>query len=198
MYFINRYIFIFIISIFSSTFTYSQQNSAPPPAIDESKIKVNIPTNNTTVQTNQSQIRVKSIIQAGDYIKLVITLAIIILLIYLLLRFLRKFSVRDVQEQNNLIRVLGSRILHNNEIVHVIELEGLVYVIGSSSNQVTLLDKIEDKEIVDRLILNATNNPSESTFSRIMGKKGFFQQETTSLVNFIKKQQERLKKPSDD
>ena len=189
----NRYIIIILLFFLQSFVLYSQtNNSAPPRSINESDIAVDI----NNVDNNNTTPRNSPLIKTGDYIRLIITLIIVIIIIYFLIKFIRKISIKNIQNQNDLIKILGSKILYNDQVIHLIEVEGLIYCLGSSSGQITIIDKITDKEIVDRIILNYSQKPETKTFSQLINKKTNIAGQynlNNSITNFIKKQSERLK-----
>ena len=68
--------------------------------------------------------------------------------IYLLFWLLRRGSGKRIQE-NDLIRVLGSRSLAGNRALHLVEVGTSIYLVGSSDGGVELISEITDKESLD-------------------------------------------------
>jgi flagellar protein FliO/FliZ len=133
-----------------------------------------------------------------DFVRMVIILAAIIGVIYLLFWLLRRGAGRKIQE-NDLIRVLGSRSLSGSRALHVVEVGASVYLIGASDGGVELISEITDKESLDSVRLKAAEEKPQ-------GRRGFAQvlaeiftpaRKSLSVndgIGFLKGQRERLKK----
>jgi flagellar protein FliO/FliZ len=137
-------------------------------------------------------------VSTWDFVRMLIILAVIVLLIYLLFWLLRKGAGRKVQE-NDLIKVLGSRTLASNRALHVVEVGSSVYLVGSSEGGVELISEITDKESLDTVRLQAaeekpaTRRNFQSVLSEIFrpAKKPYSVGEG---IGFLRGQRDRLKK----
>ncbi|OMF36838.1 hypothetical protein BK133_09145 [Paenibacillus sp. FSL H8-0548] len=79
----------------------------------------------------------------------IISLAIVIVLIILVIKFLSQRSQR--WGTNRSLRSLGGLALGQNNSLQVIEIAGRIYIVGIGEN-ITLIDKIEDPEQVHAII----------------------------------------------
>lgn len=97
-----------------------------------------------------------------DIIKVFLALAVVIVLMMLLLKWLAKRN--RVWSNQRGIKSLGGISLGQNSSVQVIELADRIYIIGVA-DQVTLLDKEENPEKVAKLIASMSMDDSNSLSS---------------------------------
>jgi flagellar biosynthetic protein FliO len=129
---------------------------------------------------------------------MLIILAGVVGVIYLLFWLLRRSSGKKIQE-NDLIRVLGSRSLAGTRALHLVEVGGSVYLVGASDGGVGLIAEITDKESLDSVRLKAAEeNPAgRRTFAQILTEIFRPAKRPPTLgdgIGFLKGQRERLKK----
>ncbi len=67
-----------------------------------------------------------------------------------------------------LINVLSSRPIAPKKSVALIQVPGTVLVVGITGDNLTLLTKIEDRELIDEL----SRQPSQPSFSSLLGRFG--------------------------
>jgi flagellar protein FliO/FliZ len=133
-----------------------------------------------------------------DFVRMLLILAAVVVFIYLIFYVLRKGVGRKIQE-NDLIKVLGSRSLSGSRALHLIEVGRSVYLVGSAEGSVGLIAEVTDKESLDGIRLKAADTAPA-------GKKGF-QQILSDIfkpaksrisvdesIELLKSQRERLKK----
>ena len=66
--------------------------------------------------------------------------------------FLKRFLKRDVGGgQGQLIRVIASRYIGIKKNIALVEVPGTILVLGVSNDKISLLTKIEDKELLESL-----------------------------------------------
>jgi flagellar protein FliO/FliZ len=100
-------------------------------------------------------------------VELVVALAIIIAMIYLLVRFL---STRSNLRGGQTIQTLAAHSLTANRSVHVLSVGDKVYLLGVGDN-VTLLDTITDAELIDQLLgASQSNQRSSVNLQDMLGK----------------------------
>ena len=129
---------------------------------------------------------------------MILILACVIGVIYLLFWVLRRGTGRRIQE-NDLIRVLGSRGLSGSRSLHLVEVGTSIYLVGSSDGGVELIAEISEKESLDAVRLKAAEQAPagrrtfQQTLSEIFrpAKRPFTIGEG---IGFLKGQRERLKK----
>jgi len=130
---------------------------------------------------------------------MIIALLLVVGIIYLVFFFLKRgFGKRIVE--NAQIKILGSKIISGSKAVHLIEVGGLIYLIGSANESINLIAEITDKEARDIIKLETAqiNEHRPKRFVEILSS--FFrpkvakQLEINESVDFIKAQRERLNK----
>jgi flagellar biosynthetic protein FliO len=137
-------------------------------------------------------------VSTWDFVRMLIILALVVGVIYLLFWILRRSSGKKIQE-NDLIRVLGSRSLAGNRALHLIEVGGSVYLVGASDGGVQLISEITEKESLDSVRLKAAEQPASAgrSFPQILSeifrpaRKPFSAGEG---IGFLRGQRDRLKK----
>jgi flagellar protein FliO/FliZ len=141
---------------------------------------------------------VASGVSTWDFVRMLIILAAVVLVIYLLFWVLRRGAGKKIQE-NDLIRVLGSRGLAGNRALHLVEVGTSVYLVGASDGGVQLIAEVTDKESLDSVRLKAAEQPlgTRHTFQQVLAeifrpaKRPFTIGEGVGL---LKGQRDRLRK----
>jgi flagellar biogenesis protein FliO len=137
-------------------------------------------------------------VSTWDFVRMLLILAVVVLVIYVLFWLLRRGAGKKIQE-NDLIRVLGSRGLAGNRALHLVEVGTSVYLVGASDGGVQLIAEVTDKESLDSMRLKAAEQPSGTrhTFQQVLAeifrpaKKPFTVGEGVGL---LKGQRDRLRK----
>ncbi|HET6450243.1 MAG TPA: flagellar biosynthetic protein FliO [Spirochaetia bacterium] len=137
-------------------------------------------------------------VSAWDFVRMILVLACVLGIIYLLFWLLRRGAGKRVQE-NDLIRVLGSRGLSGSRSLHLVEVGSSVYLVGASDGGVELISEITDKETLDSLRLKAAEQApaGKRTFAQALGEIFRPAARPFSIgdgLGFLKGQRERLKK----
>jgi flagellar protein FliO/FliZ len=129
---------------------------------------------------------------------MVLILACVIGVIYVLFWLLRKGTGRRIQE-NDLIKVLGSRGLAGNRSLHLVEIGSSIYLVGSAEGGVELIAQITEKESLDAVRLKAAEQTpgGRRTFQQTLSE--IFRPASRPFsvgegIGFLKGQRERLKK----
>ena len=162
--------------------------------LDESQIPLG-----TTAQAaaGQAQAAPTAGVNAWDYIRMLLILACVIVVIYLLFWLLRRGAGKKIQD-NDLIKVLGSRGLSGSRALHLVEVGSSVYLVGSTDGGVELIAEITEKESLDSLRLKASEQaPAVRSFPQILSE--IFRPAKRSFsvgegIGLLKGQRERLKK----
>jgi flagellar biosynthetic protein FliO len=137
-------------------------------------------------------------VSTWDFVRMLIILVGVVGVIYLLFWLLRRSSGKKIQE-NDLIRVLGSRSLAGNRALHLIEVGGSVFLVGASDGGVGLISEIKDKEGLDSVRLKAAEQSTAArrTFPQILSEIFRPARKPISLgegIGFLRGQRDRLKK----
>jgi len=94
----------------------------------------------------------------GDFLRVLIVLAIVIALIYAFVWLLKKFT-RTKVEGAGVIQLYSTQPLKGDASLHLVEAGKRIFLIGSSGNSVSLISEIDDKESIDEIRLNASMAP---------------------------------------
>lgn len=140
-----------------------------------------------------------SLVSTWDFVRMVLVLAIVVGLIYAVFVVVRKTGRKSVV-QNDLIGLLGSRMLTGNRGLHLVRVGKSVYLVGSSESSVGLVAEITDRESVDELSLAASKiSPAgKRSFQDLLGtlipQNGLGGKVLPDGLGFLRKQRERLRK----
>jgi flagellar biogenesis protein FliO len=135
-----------------------------------------------------------------DFITMILGLLVVIAIIYLIFWFLKK-RMRGKIVENELIKILGSRVITGTKSLHLVEVGGAIYLVGSSNESLTLISEIAEKEAKDSIRLAASQAAGGTVRPRFVDALASMfkpavkrQLEINESVDFMKKQRERLKK----
>ena len=131
------------------------------------------------------------LVSASLYLRVFLILGFLVVLIYFTLRFLRRLSLQKPQLSGlgSGIQVLSSQVLHGDRMLHVVEVGGECYLLGSGPNGVQLLDHYTEPEVKDRIILEATQDPRTRSGTLLSQGGGV-------ALDFVKLLRERLRRGS--
>jgi flagellar protein FliO/FliZ len=97
-------------------------------------------------------------------LKMILFLGTILLVFFLLARFLRKNRMMTGGSPGDSgIRVLATQYLGPQKYISIVEMGGEVMAIGVSEVQITFLTKIDNREFIERM-LNRTASKQEGSF----------------------------------
>jgi flagellar protein FliO/FliZ len=137
-------------------------------------------------------------VSTWDFVRMFLILAAVVVLIYLLFWVLRRGTGKKIQE-NEMIRVLGSRGLSGSRALHLVEVGTSVFLVGSSDGGVELISQITDKESLDALRVKAAEQgpANKRSFPEVLSeifkpaRRPFSMGES---VEMLRRQRERLRK----
>lgn len=152
-----------------------------------------------SVESSENQVRAPS--SFGLFIRMVVSLLVVIGLVYIVVRILKKnsgFSDSD----DSLLRRVAQISLGAGKSVQIVTLLENAYLIGVTDNNINLISEIKDKELVDSLNLLADKNQNTSkpkTFSDVLdiflarGKnKNAFSDSARHASDILKNQRDRF------
>ena len=189
---------IFLLLLLGGTVLLAQEQTGDPPEggtpIDETTLPLNF------AQADQGDgdqnVSVPSV-GFGDFLRIFLFLGLVILLIYLFFFFLKKLSGRETNPQD-LVTVLASQNLRNDQVLYLVEVGQQVLLLGGGSGHLSLISEITDKETLDDLKLRASRDQTGKggTFlSFLQGRSRKSDAGGVSLnLPFLQKQKDRLKK----
>ena len=109
-------------------------------------------------------------------LRMVLTLAVVAVAIYGLV-FIFKRAARPSIAQDPFLKILSTTMLAANRSAHVIALGSRAWLVGSSESGVSLISEIEDKDIIDAMLLEDSRKSAATP-------KGRFQDFKTLLRRF--------------
>jgi flagellar protein FliO/FliZ len=140
------------------------------------------------------------------FVRMILVLAAVIGCIYAVVFFLKKGRLRQMDD-DPFLRRTASLVLSPGKSVQVITLGDNAYLVGVTDNAFTLLGKIDDKDLVNAMNLNAeenrpAKNPRDfaSLLSIFTGQKqqnasqtpGAFSESVQQTTDFLRGQRGRL------
>ncbi|MDR2210292.1 MAG: flagellar biosynthetic protein FliO [Spirochaetaceae bacterium] len=132
-------------------------------------------------------------------LRMILVLALVAAVIYLAVFFLRRLS-RPQEEQNPHLRILASTHLGNGRFLHIVSMGTQTWLIGSGEGGINHIADIQDRELVDAMILEASKKKAEAPgplpgFQALLKRfsGGIGREEQNRLEN-IRQRRERFKR----
>jgi flagellar biosynthetic protein FliO len=150
-------------------------------------------------ETNLTETLDGASITASDYFRIVFFLIIVIVLVWLFIKLLRRYSGNRFGDQD-LINLMGSQALTGDTSLHVVEVENSYYLLGASQTNISLITEITEQETIDALKLKRSasfDRQGKSFFEMLTGltsgkaKPG--EDASEESVDFIQRQRDRLR-----
>ncbi len=192
---------LIILLILLPFFTYSQDNKSEPKnnkkvELTESEMEINF----GNQVNNQGGAKLRT--SFWDFLKMIFILIIIIVIVVLFFRIIKKVAGGSPKNEDGFMKVVSSLTLFSDRYLHIVKISNNYYLISSASESVNLMEKIEDKELIDAIVLFESSNPEEQEDfadklkSALLGKKSkvSIDEKITDLKKFMKNQNNKLKK----
>lgn len=81
-----------------------------------------------------------------DFLRTLLVLALVIGAVYGVLHLLKKVQPKFIQADDKKIKVEGTKVIAPGRMVHIIEVEGRRFLVGSSDHSVQLIAELDKKE----------------------------------------------------
>ena len=107
-----------------------------------------------------------------DFVRMAVILAAVVGAIYLIFFLIRRGTAARVNE-NDMIRLLGSRTLGGNRNLHLVKVGANVYLVGAADEAVNLVAEVTDKESLDSIQLEdaaALTGGARRSFGDVLGE----------------------------
>lgn len=114
-------------------------------------------------------VQVPVLTSMGATVRAFFVLALVLGLAYLFLRFLRKISGQEGGE-SSAIKIMASQTLKGQAGLYIVEIAHKVYILGVADT-VNLISEITDKEVVDELRLQSSQQAPKQTFGQMFRGK---------------------------
>jgi len=131
-------------------------------------------------------------------IRMILVLALCAVAVYGIVFFLKRSSKKTVSS-DPFLKILATVHLGVNRYAHVVSVGSKAWLLGSSDGGVNLIGEVEDKEIIDAMLLEESKKAAEPQgrfpdFISMLRKLGLPAQQTgPSGAEDIRKRRERLK-----
>lgn len=131
-------------------------------------------------------------------LRTVIVLAVIVIGIYLIFRFLVK-NKNKLMADTDIIKVLASYPLTANRMIQVVDIAGKILVLGVTDSSINLITTVEEKEVIDQIkLLNSKEAKIPGSFReqffKLIGGRVFSKSGQVSYFSNYKKRVDRMRK----
>jgi flagellar protein FliO/FliZ len=132
-------------------------------------------------------------------IRMILVLALCAAAVYGIVFFIKRSSGKTVTKGDPFLKILATVHLGVNRYAHVVSVGSKAWLLGSSDGGVNLIGEVEDKEIIDAMLLEESKKTAEPQgrfpdFISMLRKLGLPAQQTgPSGAEDIRKRRERLK-----
>lgn len=135
-----------------------------------------------------------------DILNIVVTLGVIVLIVYLVLKFLKK-TVGAPVDDFGVIEIMASKGITQGIAIYIVRIGKDYYVMSSGDRGLNLIAKIEDKELIDILNVEKSNQARSvkedfvDTLLSLFRKKGEKQSKALSQgrLEFLRNQRDKLR-----
>lgn len=165
---------------------------------DPSQIPINI--SSTTLENSSGG----APSMAGLFVRMILALAVVAGIVYVIFYFLKR-TARSSNDSDPFLRRVSQISLSPGKSVQVVTLQDNAFLIGVSDDSISLIGKIEDKELINAMNLYADKNQKVSkprSFREILDmfmpgsskepEDNIYSQQASSSENAIRRQRERL------
>ena len=176
-FYFKNFSFIFIIFLFAHPFFSYAADADNASSVDETKVIFEDSTSEKAAENpdNLPESRVNLNLDdgytgIGAFVKMIVVLAIFAAAVYLLFRFIKKQN-NPGNEENPFLRKAFQLTLGPGKTVQIITLVDSAYILGVSDSNVNLIEKIDDKELVNAINLYAEKNSAQTkpkSFSELL------------------------------
>ena len=130
-------------------------------------------------------------------IRMILVLAFTAAAIYGVVYFIKRSSKQAVSK-SPFLKILATAHLGVNRYAHIVSVGSKAWLLGSSDGGVNLIGEVEDKEIIDAMLLEESKNSAEPQgrfpdFISMLRRFGLPAQAGTPGADDIRKRRERLK-----
>lgn len=143
----NKFLMVIIIVVLCFSIMYAQTT------VDETKLVLQEPAQNAPAAAQNTGI-------VWYMIRMFLVLGLVLLALYGLYIFLKRKAKRPIQE-DPFIKHLGVTQIAPGKSVHVLSLGSKAWLLGVSDTAITMLAELDDKELIDAMVIKAQEAPPE-------------------------------------
>ncbi|UTC75192.1 flagellar biosynthetic protein FliO [Treponema sp. OMZ 792] len=196
--------FLFSIALFAETDGASKEDSSLPPEsgiLLDAGTKGNIDTNegNSASAGNENTFDLNVAERAqspvSNLLRVLISLVIVCILAYVVLKFLKKSSL-SFSSDSPYLKSVASINLAQGKSIHVVTLGEKAYLVGVTDSSINMIGEVEDKTLVDTMNLDAERRSSspKQDFASMLSSVFKGTKNNSIDANFFEAQRERLNK----
>ncbi|UTC79014.1 flagellar biosynthetic protein FliO [Treponema sp. OMZ 799] len=196
--------FLFSIALFAETDGASKEDSSLPPEsgiLLDAGTKENIDTNegNSASAGNENAFDLNVAERAqspvSNLLRVLISLVIVCILAYVVLKFLKKSSL-SFSSDSPYLKSVASINLAQGKSIHVVTLGEKAYLVGVTDSSINMIGEVEDKTLVDTMNLDAERRSSspKQDFASMLTSVFKGTKNNSIDANFFEAQRERLNK----
>lgn len=196
--------FLFSIALFAETDGASKEDSSLPPEsgiLLDAGTKENIDTNegNSASARNENAFDLNVAERAqspvSNLLRVLISLVIVCILAYVVLKFLKKSSL-SFSSDSPYLKSVASINLAQGKSIHVVTLGEKAYLVGVTDSSINMIGEVEDKTLVDTMNLDAERRSSspKQDFASMLTSVFKGTKNNSIDANFFEAQRERLNK----
>jgi len=132
-------------------------------------------------------------------VRMVLILALSAAAIYGIVFFIKR-SLKQPVENDPFLKILASVHLGSNRYAHVVGVGSKAWLLGSSDGGVNLIGEIDDKDVVNAMLLESSKKSADAAagrfpdFMSIMRRFGVSAETRTPAADDIRKRRERIKR----
>jgi flagellar protein FliO/FliZ len=132
-------------------------------------------------------------------VRMVLILSLAAAAVYGVVFFIKRSSKQAV-ENDPFLKILAGVHLGSNRYVHVVAVGSKAWLLGSSDGGVNLVGEIDDKDVINAMLLESSRKSAETAtgrfpdFMSIMRKFGISAETRAPAADDIRKRRERIKK----
>lgn len=151
---------------------------------------------------------------AWVFIRMILTLALVVVIIFLLMNFFKKSGKMGNTTNDSYLRKVAHLNLSPGKSVQIVTLLDDCYILGVTDNSINLIGKVEDKELISAMNISAdkaSNSskpknfsevlemflPSKSTKQTSATQTNIYQDSSNDISDFVAKQRSRMTRKSE-
>jgi len=132
-------------------------------------------------------------------VRMVLILALAAVAVYGIVFFIKRSSKKTV-DSDPFLKILASAHLGSNRYAHVVAVGSKAWLLGSSDGGVNLVGEIDDKDVINAMLLESSKRSAENATGRfpdflsIMRRFGVSAETRAPDADDIRKRRERIKR----
>lgn len=178
---------------------FSQEEGSVPDNANKTKTESEYKINSQNESSSPQNVNDVPSVGAKDYLTVVFVLVLVIILLYAVLKVIKRVGGSRIGLDNDQIKVLSTKVLKGSTALHLVEVGSQVFLIGATDNSINSISEITDKETLDTIKLESTQEEGlTNSFLGLFNKKlknTLVNEEATSeAINNVQINREKLDK----